>query len=167
MIHSFIIFVQNFIIQNVILFVVERRSDARSDQPSNDALVGTSPCGWASNGTPRFRILVVLVAGILFPGVRAVGYCDTWPAWAVYASSPARILVQVRDGNIERLPKTMQRYVERRRINDGWSWLRIDLWSLTETGTPVYPEDRFQLAVARAVVSALLPRKEPPYTLKV
>ena len=144
-----------FIIQNVILFVVERRSDARSDQPNNDALVGTSPCGWASNGTPRFRILVVLVAGILFPGFRAVGYCDTWPAWAVYASSPARILVQVRDGNIERLPKTMQRYVERRRINDGWSWLRIDLWSLTETGTPVYPEDRFQLAVARAVVSEL------------
>jgi hypothetical protein len=42
-------------------------------------------------------------------------------------------------------------YVEVRRINVGWSWLRIDLWSLAATGTPIYPEDRFQLGVARAI----------------
>ena len=142
-----------FIMQNVILFIAERRSDARSAQPRNDALVGSSFCSWGSKGNPQSGILVVLLWVILFPAVRAVGYCDTWPAWAVYASSPARILVQVRHDKVERLPKTMQQYVERRRINDGWSWLRIDLWSLTATGTPIYPEDRFQLAVACSVVS--------------
>jgi len=140
-----------FIVQNVILIVAERRSGGSSGQFSNDMMVGSSLSRW---GTSQSYILVVLVGAILFPVTRSAGYCDIWPAWAVYASSPARILVQVRhDKAAERLPKTMQQYVERRRINDGWSWLRIDLWSLTATGTPIYPEDRFQLAVAYSVVS--------------
>lgn len=142
-----------FIMQNVILFVAECRSGARSGQPSNELMVGSSPARWFSRGTLQLDVLVVLAGTILFPATRSAGYCDAWPAWAVYASSPARILVQVRHDNVERLPETMQQYVERRRTNDGWSWLRIDLWSLTATGTPIYPEDRFQLAVACSVVS--------------
>lgn len=95
---------------------------------------------------------VALLTGVvLFPLLRSVGCCDTWPAWAVYASSPARVLVQVRDDSVEQLPESLMPYVETRQINDGWSWLRIDLWSLESTGTPIYPEDRFQLGVARSV----------------
>ena len=104
----------------------------------------------ASSGTRRFSLLVLAVA-ILFPLLRVVGCCDTWPAWAVYASSPARVLVQVRDDSIDRLPESLMPYVEARQFNDGWSWLRIDLWSLESTGTPIYPEDRFQLGVAISV----------------
>jgi hypothetical protein len=140
-----------FIVQNVMLFLAERRFGAASELPSNDSAIGSSHAGRASKGTPQRAVFVVVVGAILFPAFRAVGCCDTWPAWAVYASSPARILVQLRDNEVERLPKTILPFVEPRRINDGWSWLRIDLWSLAATGTPIYPEDRFQLAVARSI----------------
>jgi hypothetical protein len=142
-----------FVAQNVILFLAERRLGTASDLPGTDPVIGSSHTGRAGRGTPQRVVSLVVVGAILFPAARAVGYCDTWPAWAVYASSPARILVQVRDNEVERLPKTIRQFVESRRINDGWSWLRIDLWSLAATGTPIYPEDRFQLAVVRSVAS--------------
>jgi len=146
-----------FTMQNVILFAAERRSSAESDQLNNDPMVGESPSSWASRSTSQFGVLAVLIGAILFPAFRAVGCCDTWPAWAVYASSPARVLVQVHDDSVETLPEQMQKFVERRQLNDGWSWLRIDLWSLAATGTPLYPDDRFQLGVARFVVQETEP----------
>ena len=113
--------------------------------------IGISTSGQAGSGT-QFRMSVAVLAGaILFPVLRSVGCCDTWPAWAVYASSPARVLVQVREDSVEQLPESLQQFVEPRPFSDGWSWLRIDLWSLAATGTPIYPEDRFQLGVARSV----------------
>ena len=103
-----------------------------------------------SSGDFRRRIPgLILGAAFLFPAFRSVGCCDTWPAWAVYASSPARVLVQVRETSVGQLPEGLEQYVEPRRVNDGWLWLRIDLWSLEATETPIYPEDRFQLGVAR------------------
>mgnify|MGYP006899557876 CR=1 FL=1 len=132
-----------FIVQNVILFLAERRRGVTEHLPDC-----ATPQRFA---TPHRGILFVTLAAIVFPVLRSVGCCDTWPAWAVYASSPARVLVQVRDDVTTQLPENLQRYVERRQINDGWSWLRIDLWSLSATDTPIYPEDRFQLGVARAV----------------
>ncbi len=146
-----------FVMQNVILFTAERRSSARSDLPNNDRMVGSFPSSWASKSTSRFGVLAVLIGAILFPAFRAVGCCDTWPAWAVYASSPARVLVRVHDDSVETLPEQMQKFVEQRQLNDGWSWLRIDLWSLAAIGTPLYPDDRFQLGVARFVVHEVEP----------
>ena len=140
-----------FIAQNVILFLAERRSSAASELPGNNSATGSSHARIASKGTPQRAVFVLAVGALLFPAFRAVGYCDTWPAWAVYASSPARILVQVRDNEVERLPKRILPFVESRRGNDGWLWLRIDLWSLAATGSPIYPEDRFQLGVAVSV----------------
>lgn len=129
-----------FVAQNVILLLSGSQSNGTAREFTR----------WK---TRRVALLVSVVA-ILFPAFRSVGYCDTWPAWAVYASSPARVLVQVRDSSIDQLQNSLQSYVEPRQLNDGWSWLRIDLWSLDATGTPIYPEDRFQLGVARAVLQA-------------
>lgn len=134
-----------FIVQNVILLVEVRRT-RRSDDSSTVEAPTTSGQG---DERTRHRIASLVVVGaILFPALRTAGCCDTWPAWAVYASSPARVLVQVRDDSVAGLPQTLQRFVEPQGISDGWSWLRIDLWSLAATGTPLYPEDRFQLGVA-------------------
>ena len=127
-----------FIVQNVILLLPGTRQDRTCVQ------VGSRM---------RFRApCLVVIGAILFPAFRTVGCCDTWPAWAVYASSPARVLVQVHDDSVETLPTPLKKFVEQRTFNDGWSWLRIDYWSLAATGTPLYPEDRFQLGVARFVL---------------
>lgn len=142
-----------FIVQNIVLLRTFHDAVAAG---ASTGLPGSENClkrtaGRAGSGT-EFRLSVALLAGaVLLPALRSVGCCDTWPAWAVYASSPARVLMQVREDSVEQLPESLQQFVEPRPFNDGWSWLRIDLWSLAATGTPIYPEDRFQLGVARAV----------------
>lgn len=137
-----------FLAQNFMLLVAVRRTD-RSD----DSLTGETPAVVQTPGPveclARYRVASLVVVGAtVFPAFRTVGYCDTWPAWAVYASSPARVLVQVRDDSVSALPQPLQRYIESQGISDGWSWLRIDRWCLAATGTPLYPEDRFHLGIA-------------------
>ncbi len=147
-----------FIIQNLVLLRATHKPGATAGLPgataglpSSENMIGTNTAGQASSGTHQRAISLVLAAAVMFPAFRSIGYCDTWPAWAVYASSPARVLVQVRDDSVNQLPESLQQFVEPRQINDGWSWLRIDLWSLDATGTPIYPQDRFQWGVARSV----------------
>jgi hypothetical protein len=140
-----------FMIQNLVLLRAARNSDATAGLSGSEGIDGACTARQGCSGTERRVTVLVLAGAVLFPALRSVGYCDTWPAWAVYASSPARILVQVNDGAVEQLPKSLKSYVEPRSINDGWSWLRIDLWSLAATGTPIYPEDRFQRGVAMNV----------------
>lgn len=140
-----------FIIQNLVLLRATWNRDAAAGLAGSDCIDGESAAGKGSVVTERWVAILILTIAGLFPALRFVGYCDTWPAWAVYASSPARVLVQIRDDSVDQLPESLQKFVEPRQINDGWSWLRIDVWSLDATGTPIYPQDRFQLGVARSV----------------
>ena len=52
----------------------------------------------------------------------------------------------------ERLPADMEPYVRPSRFREGMVELRMDQWSLAELGVPIYPQDRFQLGVAAAVI---------------
>jgi len=137
-----------FIVQNVVLLVAVRQSGANAGLPRGECTTETSTTWKVRCARRRSAAVLILAGAVLFPAVRSVDCCDTWLAWAVYASSPARVLVQVREDSVDQLPESLIPYVEPRPINDGWSWLRIDLWSLAATGTPIYPEDRFQLGVA-------------------
>lgn len=136
-----------FIVQNIVLLLAVRQAGATAGFPSGESTTETRTAGKVSCSR-RPATVFILVGAVLFPALHSVECCDTWPAWAVYASSPARVLVQVREDSVDQLPESLMPYVEARRVNDGWSWLRSDLWSLTATGAPIYPEDRFQLGVA-------------------
>jgi hypothetical protein len=140
-----------FIVQNVILLLNSPSAGITAGLSGSAVQIWNHTGGKTGIGTRGRFVLMVTLGATLFPALRFIGCCDTWPAWAVYASSPARVLVQVRDDSVAQLPESLQQYIEPRKINDGWSWLRIDLWSLNATDTPIYPEDRFQLAVARSV----------------
>lgn len=94
---------------------------------------------------------VVLLASLFLPAVRGSGLWDNWPSWAVYASAPARMRILVRDDHISKLPIELQDCIERRSVDDGWSWLRLDWWSLRTVNAPLYPQPRFQLALALAI----------------
>lgn len=140
-----------FMAQNVILLLSARSHRHLVTSAADGAATESEHHGTASPDIRPRLAIPVLAAAALFPLFRSAGYCDTWTAWAVYASSPARILIQVKDDVADELPNSIQSYVEPRQIQDGWSWLRIDRWSLEATGTPIYPEDRFQFGVARFV----------------
>lgn len=92
--------------------------------------------------------LLVLTAGLTLPFLRIFGYCDPWPAWAVYASQPARVTVLVDRSARNLLPKDLQRFLRPRQIDDGRIFFRVDLWSIDATGAPIYAGDRFPVAVA-------------------
>ncbi len=70
--------------------------------------------------------LLLTISVLCFPLTQWIGLCDHWPGWQVYSpsSSRAQLLGQK----------------------------SVSEWSLNELGVPVYPQSRFQLAVAMAVV---------------
>ncbi|MHC4877238.1 MAG: hypothetical protein ACYTGL_12145, partial [Planctomycetota bacterium] len=97
-----------------------------------------------------FARAIVLVAAVL-PALRFAGWYDNWPSWAVYTASNERVYVLVAEDAVDRLLPEVQRFVQPRAINDGWMWLRTDLWSIAAVDAPLYPQKRFFVACALAV----------------
>lgn len=67
----------------------------------------------------------VAVFVVCFPMTQWIGICDHWPAWQVYSPSSSRAQL----------------------VNER----RLASWSIVELGVPIYPQARFQLAVAIAI----------------
>lgn len=96
--------------------------------------------------------VLILACGLILPGLRWFGLCDPWPGWAVYASQPARVTLLVeQDADVKlpsELPSELRPFVQPRQLADGRAFVRIDLWSIEETGAPLYPGERFAVGVA-------------------
>ena len=92
----------------------------------------------------------IVVAAAIWPSVEAFGYCDHWPAWAVYASRPERVTIFIHSDELSKISPPFQKYLETQWGVDEWYRFRIDLWSLDAVHAPIYPQDRFQVGVALA-----------------
>jgi hypothetical protein len=110
-----------------------------------------------SSETPKRALLpcVAIVGALFWPLFEVWSYCDHWPAWSVYAPRVERTLVFVPEGEREKLSTELQSYLEPVRDDPFWLQLRLDRWSLDATDAPLYPQNRFQLAVAASVASKL------------
>jgi len=155
-----------FVGQHAMFLGVGRRGAEVEDRYPTEAQGGMTALqpdrsteGGKAGGTRDQRIswagATVLVA-ILWPGLRSVGMCDNWPAWAVYAPGIEQVRVLIRDDQIERLPESLWQWVEPRRIADGWSWLRVDRWCIEAVNAPIYPQDRFAVGVVLAISNRYL-----------
>lgn len=90
-----------------------------------------------------------------FPASGLFGIADNWLSWQLYSSRPEVFRLFVRADSISQLPLSLQPFVGPPEPLDDWCPVRIDRWSLSETGAPIYPEDRFQFAVIEAVAGEL------------
>jgi hypothetical protein len=90
----------------------------------------------------------VVVAALCWPVLEPFGFCDHWPAWAVYAAKPERVTVFLAEEELSKLPQSMAQYLGARTVFDEWDPIRIDRWSLDAVYVPIYPQDRFQVGVA-------------------
>jgi hypothetical protein len=99
---------------------------------------------------PRPALVCVVVA-IVWPLLEPWGYCDHWPAWSVYAPRVERTSVFVPRGEQHRLSPEIEKYLEPAADDEAWLLVRLDRWSLDTLGAPLYPQNRFQLAVADAL----------------
>jgi hypothetical protein len=95
----------------------------------------------------RFAKLVV-AAALIWPATESLGYCDHWPAWALYASKPERVSVYVHETELSKLPDNLRIYLPAQTVIDDWHPFRIDRWSLVAAYVPIYPQDRFQVGIA-------------------
>ena len=105
--------------------------------------------GWASAWIATVAVLLATFVPLLEPW----GMCDHWPAWGLYAPRNSRVAVFIAEEALERLPESVSRHLAVPKFNDPEfpqpvRYLNLAAWSLAELRAPIYPQDRFQLAVA-------------------
>ena len=98
----------------------------------------------------------VIGAATILPITERVELWDHWPSWALYAPHSSRVQVEVSPAAWERLPESLQKLREMPLVEADeialWIPVPIDAWSLEALDTPIYPQARFQLGVAEALV---------------
>ncbi|MCA9047168.1 MAG: hypothetical protein KDA89_00470 [Planctomycetaceae bacterium] len=98
------------------------------------------------------RITAVRLFLVLFPLSGLFGVADNWLSWQLYSPRPEVVALFIRADAVDDLPETVSPFVLPPPPLDDWCAIRLDRWSLSATGAPLYPEDRFQLAVAADVI---------------
>lgn len=124
---------------------------AAADTRAADSPAAAQRFRRAARWLVRGGMLLVLV----WPATEPFGWCDTWLAWAVYAPRNERLELFVATADAARVPRQWQPYLAVDAADPRWMRLRIDAWSLASVGVPLYPQQRFQLGVARGVIAAL------------
>ena len=97
------------------------------------------------------RIATTLVW--LFPLSGLVGIADNWPAWQLYSTRPESWTLQIHQQDLPKLPERVRPHVTSASPFEDFIFVKLDRWSLAETGSPMYPERRFQREVIRQVLS--------------
>ena len=157
-----------FISQNVLLLRYMGSQRVRSElrkpcvtgsayaslEPDTDRTTGTRSETASEQAEPCRSLTIarcIVTAAVLAPFLRFGGWFDNWPSWAVYTAGNERAYVLIAEDAVDRLPSDIRRFVQPRAMNDGWSWLRIDLWSIAAVDAPLYPQKRFFVACGLAV----------------
>jgi len=89
---------------------------------------------------------------LLLPLVEPWGWLDHWLSWGLYSPRNSRVTLEIYQLPGQRLPSDMVPYVRSSRFREGMVELRMDEWSLAGLQVPIYPQARFQLGVAAAVI---------------
>jgi len=150
-----------FAVQAFLLFVVAQVADGTPEANVNGTVRGNILTRRVSEGvasvTRRVMIAMVVVVSIM-PCSERFGIWDHWPSWALYAPHSSRVRVEVAGPSVQRLPASLAALVTATADDDGamvWLPVPMDAWSLKTLDTPIYPQSRFQLGVARHIASEI------------
>jgi hypothetical protein len=94
----------------------------------------------------------LIAAMLLLPIGERFGFYDHWLSWALYAPHSSRVTLTIPQGAIGRLPESLRDTMPRNPNSDFFVTVPLDRWSLETLGVPIYPQSRFELGVAIAVV---------------
>ena len=109
------------------------------------------------------RRTIVVAATWLFPLSGLLGIADNWPSWQLYSSRPETWILSVHEADRKLLPDTVQSFIAEPAPLSDWCAIKLDRWSLEQTKSPMYPEDRFQ----RAIIRNLLARSKEPIRFQI
>jgi hypothetical protein len=127
-----------FIVQNVLLF---RRNSTPEPQ---------TPFGEVAAYRSAAATSLVAIAAFM-PLLESSGWWDHWPSWAVYSSRPAVATMLVREARVHDLPPTLRNCVGRPEPLTDWHPVSIDTWSFELLQCPIYPQERYRLALFGAI----------------
>ncbi len=133
-----------FLLQTFVLFRQKQESVVESNT-KHDAEPAVPPL---DEKTKMTAIMMAFV--ILLPFLEPWGWFDTWPSWAVYATRPERVRVFMRPKSVSKMPDSLQPHISQPDWHD-WCRVKLDRWSLDVLKAPIYPQSRFQVAVALAL----------------
>jgi len=143
-----------FAVQAYFLFVV--RQCACDGEILSEQLV--APEGRKHTFSPGHCIGLALIAMVIvMPITERFGIWDHWPSWALYAPHSSRVRIEVAPSAIARLPAGLGVLIDKSTAEadelPDWVAVPIDAWSLSSLDTPIYPQSRFQLGVAKQIAS--------------
>jgi len=95
--------------------------------------------------------LALTAIASLAPALSLIGSWDWWPSWAVYSSRPAVVQMLVEQQDIDRLPPTLRPHVGAPQPLSNWCPVSIDAWSYAACWCPIYPQERYRLAVIASI----------------
>ena len=99
-------------------------------------------------------VRTVVVVTILSPLFERSGYWDHWTSWSLYSPHTSRAEIELHRSVIGDSDSQLTRFLEEDKDGDGWHRLSLESWSLSDRFVPVYPQSRYQLALAHQLCLA-------------
>jgi hypothetical protein len=122
-----------------------------ADEPGSDR---RQPASFDSRVVASVVRMIVILA-IAAPVLERRGYWDHWTSWSLYSPHTSHVDIEIHRSVFDRLPDSAQAYLRHDTDGDGWSLLDLGRWSLAARRVPVYPQARYQLAVASELARQL------------
>lgn len=137
-----------FIVQDVLLFAPARHAAPAEPLPGDTrrlAIVGQRL---------EWIVPVSMSAAIVLPFLWRTAWFDIWPSWGLYAPSAQRVTLLVHRRALGGFPAALQPFIDPSSDpNNPWLHVRPDRWALSTLGAPIYPQARFQLGAAEAIIA--------------
>ncbi len=110
--------------------------------------------GTSSSFTLRWMLVSPMVLFlVLAPLMERRGLWDHWTSWSLYSPHTSRVRIEIHQSTIEKLPTELQKYIHRDEDGDRWYDFSIKQWALETKGVPIYPQARYQLALADRIAT--------------
>lgn len=138
-----------FIVQNLLIFGPSSWKQVLQRAPP-------PPYRLAESRQARSTIMFTIIVAF-YPFLETGGYCDHWPAWGVYCSRPAQVKILIPEEDAQKLPEDLRKYLGSPEPLDDRVPLNLDAWSFDKTNAPVYPQLRYRLCLARALLEPHIP----------
>jgi hypothetical protein len=93
---------------------------------------------------------LILILVLVLPALEPYEVVDHWPSWGLYSPRNSRVVVRVYLSAGTKT-KAIEEFFQPQFVNAPFHVLDLSRWSLETLGVPIYPQQRYQLGVARAV----------------
>ena len=124
-----------------------------TDSKNADPTTFQNSHGPIRSGAALFVKLLILLA-IFCPFLERSGYWDHWTSWSLYSPHTSRAEIELHRSVSGKLAPELTTFLEDDADNDGWQRLSLESLSLSSRFVPIYPQARYQLAIANQICSS-------------